>query len=54
MAEFSCPVTGCKYVVNGMNKEDVLARMARHRKEAHGGKEMIRDMASRLRRHNEK
>ena len=39
MTEMSCPVTGCRYVVHGINKEEVLKQMARHRRRAHERKE---------------
>jgi predicted small metal-binding protein len=41
MAELSCPVTGCRYVVHGINKEDVLKQMAQHRRHAHERKEDV-------------
>ncbi|BAI62193.1 hypothetical protein MCP_2121 [Methanocella paludicola SANAE] len=54
MVELSCPVTGCTYVVNGMNKEDVLAQVERHRKLAHGRKEMTEDVSPEFRRRSVK
>lgn len=59
MEELSCPVAGCKYIVNGINKEDVLKQMAEHRTEhrvehrrlAHGRKEGV---SHGLRRHGVK
>ncbi len=50
MAELSCPVTGCKYVVNGISREDVLRQMEKHRKLAHGRKEVAEER--RPRRHD--
>ena len=43
MVDLPCPVTGCRYVVNGMNKEDALEKMAEHRKRAHGSKAAGKD-----------
>jgi predicted small metal-binding protein len=43
MVKLSCPATGCKYVINGMNKEEALEKMAEHRKRAHGRKEKAED-----------
>ncbi len=54
MVELSCPVTGCRYVVNGMNKEDVLEQMERHRRTAHGRKEISEDVSREFRRHSVK
>ncbi len=54
MAELSCPVTGCRYVVQGINKEDALKQMAKHRKLAHGRKEMTEDVSPEFRRHSVK
>ncbi|HTX43076.1 MAG TPA: DUF1059 domain-containing protein [Methanocella sp.] len=39
MAQLSCPVTGCRFVVQGINKEEVLKQMARHRRRAHERRE---------------
>lgn len=54
MVEISCPVSGCKYVANGMNKEDVLKELARHRRLAHGRKEMTEDLSPEFNRHTVK
>ncbi len=54
MKKLACPETGCRYIVNGINKEEVLRKLAEHRERAHGVKEIAREPSPRSGKHSVK
>ncbi len=54
MKKLACPETGCRYIVNGINKEEALRHLAEHRKLAHGVTEIAREPSPRSGKHNVK